>query len=410
MSNSLLTIGDITKEALMVLENELTFTKMVNREYSSQFAVEGAKVGDTVNVRKPPRYIGRRSSTLNPESSTETSVPVTIGQPWGCDVTFTSRERTLDIDDYSERFLKPQVATVANMIDFDGLQLYKNVYNVVGTGGTTPASMDIYLQGGELLDNEAVPKGSSRSIVMNPRAQRVLVGADRALFNPGSVVAEQYRKGNMADNSNGFNWSMDQNIALHTVGTYVANVAGGAVTLTSDTLSGSTLILGGWTSGDVLKAGDVITLANVYAINPQNRQSTGLLRNFVISADATASGGGSMTVTITPALVFSGKDQTVYASASKASATAAVSVKTGASGIQTPQNLGFHKDAFTLATVDMYLPSSVIEVSRIKSKKLGISMRMLTAYDVTNDREYTRLDVLGAWACLRPELAFRALG
>lgn len=409
MSNTLLTLGKITRESMALLENELTFAKMVNREYSDQFAVAGAKVGDTVNVRKPPRYVGRRSSTLSPESSTETSVPVTIGQPWGCDITFTSREMTLDIDDYSDRFLKPIVATVANMIDFDGLQLYKKVYNVVGTGGTTPASMDIYLQGGELLDNEAVPKGSDRSVVMNPRAQRVLVGADRALFNPGSVVAGQYRTGNMADNSNGFNWSMDQNIALHTVGTYAA--AAGAVTLTSDTPSGSTIITGGWTSGDLLAEGDVFTIAGVYAINPQNRQSTGLLRNFRVTAVPTAaSGGGAMTIAIEPALVFSGKDQTVYASGNKAAATSVITIKTGTSALQTPQNLIFHKDAFTLATVDMYLPKSVVEVQRIKSKKLGISMRMLTAYDVTNDREYTRLDVLGAWACLRPELAVRALG
>lgn len=409
MTNTLLTLGKITREALAVLENELTFTKMVNRQYSDQFAVAGAKVGDTVNVRKPPRYVGRRSSTLSPESSTETSVPVTIGEPWGCDVTFTSREMTLDIDDYSDRFLKPMVATVANMIDFDGLQLYKKVYNVVGTGGTTPASMDIYLQGGELLDNEAVPKGSDRNVCMNPRAQRVLVGADRALFNPGQAISGQYRTGNMADNSNGFNWSMDQNIALHTVGTYAA--AAGAVTLTSDTTSGSSIITGGWTSGDLLAEGDVFTIAGVYAINPQNRQSTGLLRNFRVTAVPTAaSGGGAMTIAIEPALVFSGKDQTVYAANNKAAATSVITIKTGTTALQTPQNMIFHKDAFTLATVDMYLPKSVIEVSRIKSKKLGISMRMLTAYDVTNDREYTRLDVLGAWACLRPELAVRALG
>jgi len=45
MANNLLTISKITNEALMVLENELTFTSEVDRNYDDQFAVVGAKIG-----------------------------------------------------------------------------------------------------------------------------------------------------------------------------------------------------------------------------------------------------------------------------------------------------------------------------------------------------------------------------
>ena len=413
MSNTLLTIAQITREAMMVLENELTFAKMVNRSYSDEFAKTGAKIGDTVNVRKPPRYLGRRTATLSVESSNEGYTPVQLTTQWGQDVSFTTAEKTLSIDDFRDRFLKPAVATVANMIDYDGLALYQDVYNAVGTGGTTPASMDVWLQAGEVLDNNAVPRGSDRNVVMNPRASRTLVSADRALFNPNNVIAEQYRKGNMTDNSNGFNWSMDQNIRNHTVGVYAAAAsgAGTAVTVTNDTSSGASLVTGGWTAADLLAKGDLITIAGVYSINPQNRQSTGILQKFVITAVPTAaSGGGAMTLAISPSLVFSGKDQTVYAAASKASATAVVTVVSGTTGIVTPQNLAFHKDAFTLATADLIMPKSVIEGERIRSKKLGMSIRMITFYDGNNDREVTRLDVLGGWATLRPEMAARVLG
>lgn len=413
MANTLLTIAQITREALMVLENELTFTKMVNRQYSDEFAKNGAKIGDTVNVRKPPRYIGRRTAALSVESSTETYVPLKLTTQWGQDVSFTSVEKTLNIDDFRERFLKPAVATVANMIDLDGLAMYNQIYNVVGSGGTTPASMDIYLQAGELLDNCPAPKGNDRNVVMNARAQRVLVGADRAIFNPSGIISEQYRKGNMTDNSNGFNWSMDQNVAMSTTGTYAANVAGGAVTVTTSqaTAGATTVVTGGWTSADQLNVGDTFTISGVFGINLQSRQTTGQLQNFVVTtAPAVASGGGAMTINFLPAVVFTGKDQTVSSSTNSIASGSVLKLTSGASNTLIANNLIFHKDAFTLGTADLIMPKSVIEGERIRSKKLGMSIRMITFYDGINDREITRLDVLGGWATLRPEFAVRGLG
>lgn len=409
MSNTLLTIGQITREALMVLENELTFTKMCNREYSDQFARDGAKIGTSVNIRKPPRYVGRTGATFTAEGSTETSVALTLDTQFGVDLSYTSQERTTDIDDFSERFLKPAIATIANKIDYDGLQQYKNIYNVVGTGGTTPSTMKTYLDAGVKMDFEAAPQDGNRNVVMNPVAQATLVNADRALFSPGSTISTQYLKGKMADNSNGFNWAMDQNIAVHTVGTYVA--AAGAVTVTTSVSTGNSIVTGGWTSGDILNKGDVITFANVYAVNPQNRQSTGQLRQFVVTAAATASGGGAMTVTVSPALVFSGQGQTCTSTTASVASTSTVTILTGTSALQTPQNLAFHRDAFTLASADLLLPASgVIEADRVKSKKLGMSLRMISFYDGFNDRLNTRFDVLYGWATLRPELAVRVLG
>ena len=78
MANTLLTISKITNEALMVLENELTFTSEVNREYDDQFAVVGAKIGNTVNVRRPGRFIGTTGPALNVEDFNETSIPVVL--------------------------------------------------------------------------------------------------------------------------------------------------------------------------------------------------------------------------------------------------------------------------------------------------------------------------------------------
>ncbi len=405
MSNTLLTISQITNEALAVLENQLMFTKHVTREYDDQFARDGAKIGQTVNVRKPARFEGRRGPTINVEGFNETSVPVTLDTQYGCDVSFTTKELTLDIDSFSDRVLKPQIATVANMIDRDGMELYKDIYNHVGTPGTTPNTNLTYLMAGVKMDNEAAPVDDQRCCVINPLAQATISNANLTLQNPAKTISDQYHSGRMG-RALGFKFEMDQNVVSHTIGTYAANVAGGAVLANGAVSSGSSIALDGWTSADQLKAGDIITFAGVYAVNPQNRQSTGELRQFVVTANATANGSGDMTVSVSPALVTSGQNQTVTGGIAD---NAVVSVF-GASNTATPQNLAFHKDAFTFACADLELPSGVWMAKRVTSKRLGMSMRVVKAYDITNDRAPMRIDVLGGWKTLRPELAARISG
>lgn len=416
-SNTLLTIGMITNEALPVLENQLTFTRRVNRQYDKQFGISGAKIGDTLNIRKPVRYIVRRTPTLNVQGSTESSVALVLTTQYGVDMSFTSADLKLSIDDFSDRFIQPATAQIANAIDYDGLQLYKNIYNTVGTPGVTPSTIATILSLGVKLDNEAAPMGD-RSLCLNPAAQAGVVGANTlTVFNPSKTISDQYLKGSMGT-AFGFDFYMDQNIAVHTIGTYAANVSGGAVTVTNAVASGSTVVTGGWTAGDILNIGDVITFGStttngVFAINPQNYQSTGQLRQFVVTALATADGGGSMTISVSPSIIFNtvgtpNPFATVISSTNTVAATAVVGVF-GASATSTPQNLGFCKDAFTFATV-MLPDMPGVENARATSEKLGMSIRLISAYDVVNDRRISRLDLLGGWVTLRPELACRLAG
>lgn len=408
MSNQLLTDAKITYKAMAVLENELTFTKKVNRQYDDQFANKGAKIGDTVNARKPPRYKGRRTATWSPEDSVETSVPVKLTTPYGCDFTFTEQDRTLALDDFADRILKPAVATVANMIDQDGLALYSQIYDHVGTPGTTPATNLLYLQGGARLDDQAVPRDGMRSVCMNPIAQATIVNANLALFNPQKDISKQYQKGLIGSDTLGFDWYMDQNVGVQTIGVYAANVAGNAVTVTTDSTT-STVVTGGWTSGDILNAGDIVTFSTVSYVNPQTRVNTGNLAQFTLQAQAVAGGGGSMTMILDRTPIFSGQNQNVTASAPKIAATAVVKVY-GASGTVTPQNLIFHRDAFTFVSADYERSPGAVGQKLISSKELGMSMMFTPFFDGVNFRTNYRLDLLGGWAVLRPELALRVSG
>jgi hypothetical protein len=412
VSNTNLTISMITREALRILENNLVFAKGVNREYDDQFAVKGAKIGDTLNIRKPARYVGRTGATLAVEDHTETSVPLVLTTQFGVDVQFTSKELTLEIDDFSKRILDPAMATIANKIDSLGLALYKDVYNSVGTPGTTPATALTYLLAGAKMDYEAAPRDKLRSAVIDPIANATIVDALKGLFQSSDKIADQYESGNMGRGL-GFKFSMDQNVNVHTVGpqggtplinTTVANTVPGVVTAEGAT----SITTDGWTAAAAsrLVVGDVFTIAGVYAVNPQSRISTGQLRQFTVTAAVSSAADGSALIDVSPALRSSGAFQTIDAMPAN---NAAITVL-GAASVASPQNMTYHRDAFTLACADLVLPGGVDMAARVSDSQLGLSIRMVRAYDINNDRFPCRLDVLFGWKTLYPELACRVVG
>lgn len=400
MSNTFLTDSVITKESLRVLENNLTFAKGVNREYEDRFGVEGAKIGDTLSIRKPARYVGRSGAALSVEDHTETSVALQLDTQFGVDVNFTSKDLLLNIDMFSERFIQPAMATIANKIDQSGLALYKNVYNAVGTPGATPTALKTYLQAGAKMDFEGAPRDGMRSMVIAPTEQVEIVDALKGLFQSSDKIKNQYETGTMGM-AGGFKWSMDQNVNVHTVGTY-----GGTPLVNGASQTGATLVTDGWSSGaSSLKQGDVFTIAGVYAINPQSRQSTGQLRQFVVTSNISDT-SGAMSIAISPSIVTSGAFQNVNAGPAD---NAAITVL-GSTGAITPVNLAYHRDAFTLACADLPLPKGVDMASRASDKQLGISIRMVRQYDINNDKFPCRFDVLFGWKAIYPELACRVQG
>ena len=412
MSNNLLTISKITNEALMVLENELTFTSEVDRNYDDQFAVVGAKIGNTVNVRRPGRFIGTTGPALNIEDFNETSVPVTLSTQFHVDTQFTTQDLALSLDMFSDRVLKPAVAAIANKVDRDGLVLAKNnTANIVGTAGTPPTGLITYLTAGAYLDAEGAPRDGRRSCIIEPFTSATIVDSLKGLFVPSDVIGKQYQKGLMGRDSAGMNWKMDQNVVSHTFGSYSTATLSCATTtgtgfLSTGWASTSTIALTATTATAGLKQGDVIQIANVFAVNPQNRQAYGSnkLRNFVVQADVTVATSGTTSVIVSPAVITAGQFQNVTISST--SATAAVT-PFNQTGTVSPQNIIMHRNAFTVAMADLELPEGVHFAGRASDKELGMSIRVVRQYTINNDSIPTRLDVLYGWAPLYPELACR---
>ncbi len=418
MPNTLLTISKITNEALMVLENELTFTSEVNREYDDQFAVVGAKIGATVNVRRPARFIGVTGPALSVEDFNETSIPVVLTTQFHVDTQFTTQDLALSLDMFSDRVLKPKVAAIANKIDRDGLLMGKNnTANIVGVAGTPPTGLITYLTAGAFLDSEGAPRDGKRCVVVEPFTAATIVDSLKGLFVPDSQLSEQYRKGLMGRDSGGMNWKMDQNVVNQTFGAWTTT----AGTLTANTTGAFTGSLAtGWASTSTitltnsqtitLNQGDTIQIANVFAANPQNRTSYGSnkQRSFVVVNTVTGA-AGTISVVVSPAIITGGQFQNVVVGTTSAVATVTPFsiASTSAGAVVSPQNLLFHRNAFTLAMADLELPEGVHFAGRASDKEIGLSIRVVRQYTINNDAIPTRLDVLYGWAPLYAELACR---
>jgi hypothetical protein len=435
MANNLLTISQITNEGLMVLENDLVFADHVNRQYADQFALSGAKIGYTVNVRKPPRFIGTTGPQLNIEDTNETYIPVTLTTQFHVDVQFTTADLATSVDLFKERIINPAVAAVANKIDRDGaVYAYQNIPNAVGTPGNPPASFLNFTLAGAILDAEAAPRDGSRVVILDPFSMAYAQDSVKGLFNPQANITDQVEKGMVAKQFAGFDWFMDQNVVSYTVG-----AQGGTPTLANNT--SSCWLASGWASSGVIQStgwtaaaaarltvGDIITVTGVYSANPQNRGAYGSSRQrqFVVIPPAStpangtynaatgvysSSAAGLCDFTVRNVGVYGGQFQNITAQpASNAAIQVWGSAAAGYANVVTPQNIAMHRDCLALAFADLDLPGGVDMAARAVDEEAGINFRVVRQYTINNDALPCRFDVLYGWAALYPELGVRIAG
>jgi hypothetical protein len=408
MANTLVTPDWITKESARILVNELQFASNINRNYDDQFRQAGAKMGDTVKARLPQRWRTTKGQALQVQSVTDTYVPVTLTDQANVGMSFSSAELTMDVDMFRERYVKPASEQLANTIDYDGLsRVYKDVYNAVGTPATAAASNLTYLQAGVKLTNGAAPK-EGRVAVLDPLSNATIANANFASFNPANQVSSMFRSGRMsAQNALGVaKWYEDQNVARHTSGAYTTatpEVVGANQT-------GSTLATDGWASGaSNLTQGDIFTIEGVYAVNPQNYQSTGALQQFVVT-QAISDTAGAMTISISPSIITSGQLQTVTNSPADNADIYVIGATTALTSTVSSQSLVFHPDAFTMVMADLVMPQGGATASRTADNELGVALRMVQQYNIQTDQNAARLDCLYGFKTIRPELACRVYG
>jgi hypothetical protein len=403
MANSLLTIDMITRKSLEILENNLVISRNINKEYDDSFAAEGAKIGSTLRIRLPDRALVTDGAALQVQDDNEQYTTLTVASQKHIGINFTSAELTMQLDDFAERVLKPRISQLAASVDADVATAYKSIYSSVGTPGTTPSSALVLLQANQKLNEFAAPM-NPRYATVNPAANAGLVDGMKGFFNPTGSISSQFKSGMMGENVLGYEEvNMSQSISTHTTGSLPGSpIVSGSTPPTTQGVA--TLDITYSSATKTIKQGDVFTIAGVYTVNPQTRQSVGSLQQFVVTADQTLT-STSATINISPPIYTA---TNALATVDSFPAASAVITFLGSASTVYPQNLVYHKNAITLATADLLLPQGVDMASRQVHN--GISMRIVRQYDINNDRMPCRVDVLYGFSTIRPQMACRIWG
>lgn len=408
MANQILTPSVIAKEALMQFKNGMGISGHCNSSYSKDFAKKGAKIGSSEKIRKPNRFNVTDGPTYVAQDVTEDYFTLSIDQQKHVGFDFMSSDLTLSIDDFSNRYVKPAALALVNKVDVDGNTLAaKTIANAVGTAGTTPTALLTYLQAMQKIQESAGPMDDKFAYIINPAASTKIVDSLKGLFADQTEISKQYKRGLMGFAAGG-KWVLSQNLYAHTSGQ-----RGGTPAMNGATLSGANqIVTDGWTASAAnrLKAGDVFTITGVYKVNPITKMSTGVLQQFVVTADVSSDGAGNATIPISPSIYTTGSLQNVDAlPADNALLTFTGDAAIGTSAVTT-SNLLVHEDAMALAFVSLEKPEGVHFSAVETDPETGISIRVVRDYDFSNDKFRCRLDVAYGWAAARPEWASQIIG
>ena len=455
MANTLITTSYLTNEALDVVENNLVIAGAMNKTYADEFGQKDFKIGATVNVRRPPRYVGTFGPALNIEDTNQTYVPVSINYQFHVDAQFTTADMVLQMGDFRPNVLTPAMAAVYNRIDSDGAYFaYQNTALSIGTPGTPPISFKTFSDARAILAYEAAPSGVPKKCFLDPLTMSSMADALKGVFNPQATIGDLYKAGMVAKQTAGLDWYEDQNVPTWTTGAVggtptlagVVASSGGSAILTSGWAQTGIFKTSGWTASanPRLVVGDILQIAGVFPVNPQNRGQYGrATKQFVVLPPAgyapmtgaaapggpqfapatltngtfnaatgvySSTSGGLLDVTVAEALISGGQFQNCVTTAAF-TGTPAITVNGGvAASTISPQGVVFLKDAFALAFVDLPLPRGVQEAARASSKDIGMSLRVVTQYTINNDALPTRFDVAYGFSSLYRNQAIRIAG
>lgn len=393
MTQSILTPTAVTREVLRVLHEKASFIGTVNRSYDDSFSVKGGKIGDSLKIRLPNQYTVRTGKTLDVQDTNEQSVTLTAATQKGVDMNFSTAELTMSLDDFSKRIIEPAVAVLISNIESSMLtDVTKDIYNSVGTPGTTPNSFLFFGQARAKLNQGLAPKDNNRYTQLDSLAMATMVEAGKGLFQDSASIAKQYLEGKIGRTA-GFDWFENERVYTHTTGSDHTTVTVNDASIAS----GDTTIT---TAGGSVTVGTVFTFSGdaVKAVHPETKAAYGHDAQFVI----TAVNGNDWT--FSPAIITTGALQNV----SKLPTTGAAITLVGNASTAYPQHLAYHQDAFAFVSADLELPQGVHFAAREQMD--GLSVRIVRQYDINNDNIPCRLDILHGYKTLRAALACRITG
>ena len=390
----------------MFWKNSIKLVGRFDRQWNSEWSKSATKLGDTIQVRIPQRFVVNEGQALIIQSILNQTVPLAINHQYQVGMEWSSADSALRVEEVQARYTKPAGYALANKADVQaGAEVYKSIYYSIGAPGTPLSSNVTWTDGVALLRAVGVPE--ELCAVTDTLTQSKISSANVALFGPRSTIDTAFRDAKFGDQALGIDdWYYDPNMPVHTTGTSTSSTP----VTSSAGQTGSSLATSGWGTA-TLKAGDVFTVAGVNAVNPVSYVDTGFLQQFVLSADVTAAAGAA-TLTFTPPIITSGQLQTVTAAPANNAAITFIGATGAVSATMatqtSKQSFVFQPNAFAFAMVDLpdNLPGA--NAKTVTDPEARVTLRWVEQYQATTDQLPRRCDMLVGVAPIIPSFALRA--
>ena len=400
----------VTTDTAVNWKNNIKLVGKFDRQWNEEWSNKpgGAKVGYTIQVRLPQRWVVTEGQALVQQAILNQTVPITLNHQFQVGMGWSSADHAMLVEEVQSRYTSKAGISLANKCDLvAGAEVYKAVYFVAGPLSAQPLSNiavdGVITDAVAKLRNVGVPE--DLCAVVDPKTQSLLLKVAFNQFNPQGRVSSYWNKGKFAENALGVDeWFWDPNIPTHASGNFTTStpLIDGALQ------TGSTLVTKGFGTYS-FNVGDTFTIAGVNAVNPVSYIDTGDLQSF--SVQAPLAGAGAATLTISPAIITSGALQTVTVSpANNASitftqATGAVNATMAAQTSR--QSLMFHPEAFAFVMAELPVPLAGANSARKSDKDAKLSMRWVEQYNIQTDQEPSKIECLVGVASILPYFALR---
>jgi hypothetical protein len=418
-NNTLLTASWVARKALILLHAKSNMTGRTNRDYQSLLPgpIQGVILGQTLSVRLPFQYVGRKGATMIAENSVQRYTTLVVSNQRGVDITFTSVERAMQLNSFEEQVLEPAMAKVAALLEIDVASLTNQVPKFVGAYNTSVTYSSL-LAAERFLTEALAPEDDKRTLTANPQASYEFVLDNKGLFHPGTEISDQWLEGVIAEKVAGFTAFRNTKLPNHVVGVVTGSTP---TTLTTGGPQGSSgvgnaipsstsLSTVGWASGTTtVNAGDVITIAGVNDVDPESKLSLGRLKQFVVNTTVSDVAGAIAALSISPAIIGGGAYQNVdNLPATSAAITVMGGTAAGVSGVTVKQSLAWYRDAIIFANPPMLDLSQLVKFTAQESFE-GYNLRFAQQWDPNNDLLPARIDTISGETLSYPELAVRVI-
>lgn len=398
----------VVKIAIKKFLNNLQLSAKIDKQLDKTQAFNGDN-GATVYVQRPIMFEATEGAIIAAGEISdieEATIPVTVDKRRKVVHALTSQEKTLNMPDFKEKVIEPAMEELAQKVESDIADQYKYIPNIVGVPGTSPSTFLVLGQAGAVLDNLGVAM-NNRNAFFDPDSTVTLANNLRTVF-PTDISRKAIEKAAIGEYANLMLYK-NQSLKIHTVGDYGGTpLIDGNGQETTYALSknswSQTLNTKGWSLSKtgLLKAGDIFTIAGVNSVNRRSRETTGNLAQFTVIVDADSDGAGDSQLTISPPIIISGPYKTVDSAPVDG---AAISILTGAANSQHRQNLVLHPNCITMASAQLQLPGGGALSARQNFD--GVSIRVVTQYDITLDKDIMRFDIFYGLKAQNPEWGTR---